>query len=98
MKLQSDQLLKRTNTFFNVVTKALNTNQFTEPTHMKTRHEAEDADKAYRVAVRQLDRQRLGIEERLEDTLKTLQRWEIERLRAVKTGELSFFSFFLRGC
>lgn len=55
---------------------------------MKTRHEAEEADKAYRVAVRQLDRQRLSIEERLEDTLKTLQRWEIERLRAVKTGKL----------
>ncbi|KIK60405.1 hypothetical protein GYMLUDRAFT_73852 [Collybiopsis luxurians FD-317 M1] len=90
IKLQPDQLLKRTNTFFNVVTKALNSNQSSEPTHLKARHEAEDADKAYRVAVRQVDRQRLGLEERLEDTLKTLQRWELERLRAVKTVLLQY--------
>ncbi|KAF5388647.1 hypothetical protein D9757_004791 [Collybiopsis confluens] len=90
IKLQSDQLLKRTNTFFNVVTKALNTNQSSEPVYLKARHDAEDADKAYRVAVRQLDRQRLGLEERLEDTLKTLQRWELERLRAIKTVLLQY--------
>ncbi|KAJ3908094.1 hypothetical protein F5879DRAFT_794340 [Lentinula edodes] len=90
IKLQPDELLKRTNTIFNVVSKALQTNQSSEPTHMKARHEAEDADKAYRVAVRQLDRQRLGLEERLEDTLKTLQRWEFERLRAVKTVLLQY--------
>ncbi|KAJ3835952.1 hypothetical protein F5878DRAFT_566406 [Lentinula raphanica] len=90
IKLQPDELFKRTNTLFNVVTKALHTNQSSEPTHMKARHEAEDADKAYRVAVRQLDRQRLGLEERLEDTLKTLQRWELERLRAVKTVLLQY--------
>ncbi|KAH7879027.1 uncharacterized protein C8R40DRAFT_1088515 [Lentinula edodes] len=90
IKLQPDELLKRTNTIFNAVSKALQTNQSSEPTHMKARHEAEDADKAYRVAVRQLDRQRLGLEERLEDTLKTLQRWEFERLRAVKTVLLQY--------
>ncbi|KAF9072244.1 hypothetical protein BDP27DRAFT_1320622 [Rhodocollybia butyracea] len=92
IKLQSDQLFKRTNTFLNVVSKALNTNQMSssEPAHMKARHEAEDADRAYRVAIRQLDRQRLSIEERLEDTLKTLQRWELERLRAVKTVLLQY--------
>lgn len=95
IKLQPDELLRRTNTIFNVVSKALQTNQSSEPTHMKARHEAEDADKAYRVAVRQLDRQRLGLEERLEDTLKTLQRWEFERLRAVKTGRFaSFLTFY----
>ncbi|KAJ3986364.1 hypothetical protein F5890DRAFT_1572336 [Lentinula detonsa] len=90
IKLQPDELFKRTNTLFNVVSKALNTNQSSEPTHMKARHEAEDADKAYRVAVRQLDRQRLSLEERLEDTLKTLQRWELERLRAIKTVLLQY--------
>jgi hypothetical protein len=40
----------------------------------------------YRIAVRNLDRQRLKLEETLEETLKVLQKWETERLRAVKTG------------
>jgi len=35
--------------------------------------------------VRKLDRQRLGLEERVEETLKSLQKWELDRLRAVKT-------------
>ncbi|KAJ4473838.1 hypothetical protein J3R30DRAFT_3296406 [Lentinula aciculospora] len=90
IKLQPDELFKRTNTLFNVVSKALHTTQSSEPTHMKARHEAEDADKVYRVSVRQLDRQRLVLEERLEDTLKTLQRWELERLRAIKTVLLQY--------
>jgi len=71
----------------NVVTKALNSNAQSEPVHVRLREEAEAADKVYRVAVRRLDRQRLGLEERIEETLKTLQRWELERLRAVKTGK-----------
>ncbi len=54
--------------------------------YVRARHEAEEADKVYRSAVRRLDRQRLALEERLENTLKTLQVWELERLRAVKTG------------
>jgi hypothetical protein len=90
--LQPENLLKRTGTFVNLVSKALNANKHGEPTYVKARHEAEDADKVYRVAIRKLDRQRLGLEERLEDTLKTLQRWEIERLRAVKTGPFIQFS------
>ncbi|KAH8116279.1 hypothetical protein DFH11DRAFT_1828006 [Phellopilus nigrolimitatus] len=40
--------------------------------------------------VRKLDRQRLGLEERLEDTLKRLQKLELDRLRAVKTVLLQF--------
>lgn len=64
-----------------------------EPAYLKLRHEAEQADDVYRLAVRKLDRQRLGLEERLEDTLKTLQRWETERLRAVKTGMSSNLSY-----
>lgn len=80
--------MKRSNTFVNVVAKALAANAQSEPAHIKARHEAEAADMAYRVAIRQLDRKRLGVEERVEETLKTLQRWETERLRAVKTGTL----------
>lgn len=84
--MQPEKLIKRTGNFVNLVSKALNNASNGEPAYIKARHEAEDADKIYRVAVRKLDRQRLGLEERLEDTLKTLQRWETERLRAVKTG------------
>ena len=53
---------------------------------IRARREAEQADQEYRVAIRKLDRQRLGLEERIEDVLKTLQKWELDRLRAVKTG------------
>lgn len=42
--------------------------------------------------MRKLDRQRLGLEERIEEMLKTLQKWELERLAAVKTGLWSLHS------
>ncbi|EGN96599.1 hypothetical protein SERLA73DRAFT_170049 [Serpula lacrymans var. lacrymans S7.3] len=88
----ADNLLKRSNTLVNVVAKALNnnTNGQSEPAYVRLRREADDADKTYRVAVRKLDRQRLGLEERIEEVLKTLQRWEAERLRAVKTVLLQY--------
>lgn len=57
---------------------------------MRARREAEEADRAYRIAVRKLDRQRLNLEEHIEEALKTLQRWETDRLRAVKTVLLQF--------
>ena len=57
-----------------------------QPPHIKARLEAEAADVQYRAAVRKLDRQRLGLEDEIERTLKNLQRWEADRLRAVKTG------------
>ncbi|KAF5351573.1 hypothetical protein D9758_007222 [Tetrapyrgos nigripes] len=85
-----ENILKRTNNFVNLVSKALAANNSNEPAWVKARKEAEEADKTYRIAVRQLDRQRLGLEEKLEDTLKTLQRWEMERLRAVKTVLLQY--------
>lgn len=72
-----------------MVSKALTTNANGEPAYVRARQEAEEADHNYRVAVRKLDRQRLGLEERIEETLKLLQRWESERLRAVKTGVYS---------
>jgi phosphoglycolate phosphatase-like HAD superfamily hydrolase len=83
--LQTENLRKQTTNFTNFVTKALNAGQ-TEPAHVRARHEAEEADQTYRMAIRKLDRQRMRLEEGLEETLKTLQKWEIERLRAVKTG------------
>lgn len=95
IKLQPDTLIKRTNTFVNLVSKALS-NQNAQPAYIKARNEAEEADHVFRVATRKLDRQRLGLEERIEDTLKLLQRWEMERLRAVKTGKLHKFSFVHR--
>jgi hypothetical protein len=86
----AENLLKRSNTFLNVVSKALTTNQHTEPLHVRARIEADAADREYRIAVRKLDRQRLGLEERIEDTLRILQRWETEHLQAVKTVLLQF--------
>ncbi|KAG0709279.1 hypothetical protein DFH29DRAFT_820737 [Suillus ampliporus] len=86
----ADNLIKRSNNFVNVVSKALNSNTQSEPAHIRLRDEADEADKIYRVGVRKLDRQRLGLEERIEETLKTLQRGEMERLRAVKTVLLQY--------
>ena len=71
----------------NLVSKALNNSVISEPSYIRARSEADDADKAYRIGVRKLDRQRLGLEERIEETLKMLQHMESDRLRAVKTGE-----------
>ena len=84
--------IKRSNGFLNVVSKALaaNPSSSTEPPHVRARLEADDADREYRVGVRKLDRQRLGLEERIEDALRSLQRWETERLHAVKTVLLQF--------
>ncbi|KAJ7760434.1 hypothetical protein B0H16DRAFT_1813870 [Mycena metata] len=84
-----DTLIKRTNTFVNLVSKALST-QNAEPAYVKARNEADEADHVFRVATRKLDRQRLGLEERIEENLKLLQRWEMERLRAVKTVLLQY--------
>ncbi|KAK1232125.1 Rho-GTPase-activating protein 8 [Marasmius sp. AFHP31] len=88
--IQTGEILKRTNNFVSLVSKAIAVNNTNEPTFVRARHEAEEADKTYRVAVRQLDRRRLHLEERFEDSFKTLQRWETERLRAIKTVLLQF--------
>jgi hypothetical protein len=81
-------LAKTSNSFVNIVSKALNAGP-AEPHFLRLRKEADAADKDYRTATRRLDRQRLGLEERIEDMLKALQKWETERLRAVKTGSSS---------
>lgn len=85
----ADNLVKRSNTLVNIVQKAIN-ERHSEPFYVRARAEANDADKAYRVAVRKLDRQRLGLEERIEETLKICQKWELDRLRAVKTVLLQY--------
>ncbi|KZP01697.1 hypothetical protein CALVIDRAFT_594393 [Calocera viscosa TUFC12733] len=56
----------------------------------RMRAEADQADHAYATTVRNLDKQRLDLEERIEHGLKVLQSWEIERLRAVKTVLLQY--------
>ncbi|KAI0051035.1 hypothetical protein FA95DRAFT_1555078 [Auriscalpium vulgare] len=88
-------LLKRSNNFLTVVSKALSTNPTGEPPHVRARADADEADRSYRIAVRKLDRQRLGLEERIEDTLKLLQTWETDRLRAVKTVLLQYHGTLL---
>jgi len=57
-----------------------------QPPHVRARIEAEGADEAYRQGVRRLDRLRLALEDDIEESLKLLQKWETDRLRAVKTG------------
>lgn len=74
--------------FASLVSKAIA--QSSEPSHVRATVEADSADAAYKLAARRLDRQRLGLEERIEETLKVLQRWELERLSAVKTCLLQF--------
>ena len=89
-RLQSENLLRRTGNFVSLVSKALNNSANSEPGYIRARSDADDADKAYRIGVRKLDRQRLALEERIEETLKLLQHMESERLRAVKTGEYDY--------
>jgi hypothetical protein len=83
----ADQVIKRSKTFISVVQQAVSGEKSSEPAFVQKRREAEAAEKEYQIAVRKLDRQRLALEERIEDTLRLLQRWESERLRALKTGE-----------
>ncbi|GJJ11361.1 hypothetical protein Clacol_005593 [Clathrus columnatus] len=85
----AENLVKRTNTLVSMVQKAVAGNN-NEPPHIRARNEAHDAEKLYRVGVRRLDRQRLLLEEKVEETLKVLQRWEVERLRMIKTVLLQY--------
>ena len=57
-----------------------------EPPFIRYRREATNAEAEYRKAIRSLDRHRLRLEERVEETLKALQTWESDRLHAVKSG------------
>ncbi|KAH7097565.1 hypothetical protein BKA62DRAFT_591337, partial [Auriculariales sp. MPI-PUGE-AT-0066] len=81
----SARIAKRSGTLANFVSSVMASTGSTEPPYVRARQEALEASQAYRVAVRGLDRRRLALEARVEETLKTLQTWERDRLRAVKT-------------
>ncbi|KAH7335300.1 hypothetical protein B0J17DRAFT_669538 [Rhizoctonia solani] len=82
----ASNIMKRSGTMMNFIQRAVkNANAPAEPPHIRARNEADAAERAYRVGVRALDKQRLGVEEKVEEALKVLNRWETERLRAVKT-------------
>lgn len=85
----ADNLLKRSGTLANFVMKQIKSNSNIPP-HVKARQEAQEADEAYKKAVRQLDRQRLALEDRIEETLKLLQKWELDRLRIIKDVLLKY--------
>ncbi|KAG9083124.1 hypothetical protein FS749_006281 [Ceratobasidium sp. UAMH 11750] len=82
----ASNLMKRSGTVVNFISRAVKSaNTPAEPPHIRARNEADIAERAYRAGVRALDRQRLGVEEKVEEGLKILNKWEVERLRAVKT-------------
>jgi hypothetical protein len=85
--------VKTSSSFVNIVSKAL-TSGPAEPPFLRLRREAEAANKEYRNAVRLLDRQRLGLEERIEDLLKALQQWETDRLHRIKTGMFLRYNYW----
>ncbi|PVG03325.1 hypothetical protein CPB86DRAFT_724005 [Serendipita vermifera] len=85
----ADNLLKRSNTLANFVMKQIKSGP-AQPPHVRAREEAIEADDTYREAVRRLDRQRLALEDRIEESLKLLQRWELDRLRAIKDVLLKY--------
>lgn len=61
------------------------TAQPTVALHLRTRQEANHIEGVYRTAVRKLDRTRVRMEEVISDGLVVLQRWEADRLEALKT-------------
>jgi hypothetical protein len=85
--------LRRSNTFKSFLS-TLNS-PTVEPAHIKARAESQVANERYRKAVRVLDRQRIALEDKIETTLKLWNRWELERLRAVKTGGLKSYSLLI---
>jgi hypothetical protein len=60
------------------------------PLLVRTRLEAEAVDRKYRNTVHRFDRQGLGLEERIEDTRRVLQRWQTQHLQALKAVLLQF--------
>ena len=88
-------LTQCSNTFLSVFSKVLTASSSGEPLRVRARHGAGMADGEHRIAVRSKpDRQRLGLEERSEDTLRVPQRREAGHLQAVKTVPLQFYGTF----
>lgn len=58
-----------------------------EPAHVRLRKEAIKADEAYKEGVQSVEEKRLDMEERIERGLRMWERWERERLGAVRSGK-----------
>lgn len=61
-----------------------------EPAHVRHRRDAIKADENYKEGVRVAEEKRLEMEERIERGLRIWERWERERLGAVRNGMYSF--------
>lgn len=61
-----------------------------EPRHTRLRREADNAEKVYEEAVRNLDRTRCQVEEVLFEHYGLTQRWEADRIRAVQSVLASY--------
>ncbi|CAG8464360.1 17262_t:CDS:10 [Cetraspora pellucida] len=66
---------------------AISTNQ---PSEKRSRKEADEADEAYRHAVRRLDRTRLFLEESMMDQMSLMERREFDRIKSSKTAFLNY--------
>lgn len=84
MERIAPEIAKTSGTLVDIVSKAWASSA--EPPFIRRRREATNAETEYRKAVRSLDRHRLKLEERIEESLKALQTWESDRLHAVKSG------------
>ncbi|KAN0064324.1 Rho-GTPase-activating protein 8 [Thecaphora frezii] len=56
-----------------------------EPKHVRLRRDADNAERVYEEAVRNLDRTRCQLEEILYEHFGLVQKWESDRIRAVKS-------------
>lgn len=61
-----------------------------EPRHIRLRREADNAEKVYEEAVRNLDRTRCQVEQVLFEHYRLTQRWEADRIRAVQSVLASY--------
>ena len=61
-----------------------------EPRHIRLRRDADNAERVYEEAVRNLDRTRCQVEEILYEHYGLTQRWEADRIRAVKSVLVSY--------
>ena len=61
-----------------------------EPRHTRLRRDADNAEKVYEEAVRNLDRTRCQVEEVLFEHYGLTQRWEVDRIRAVQSVLASY--------
>jgi len=85
------EIAKTSGAFVDIVSKAWASSA--EPPFVRRRREATNAEAEYRKAIGSLDRHRLRLEERIEETLKALQIWESDRLHAVKSGTRALKQF-----